>query len=437
MEIKIISKSVVPDRIVLYEGDTGGKNLVFSIKKVNDGISVEGLMGYLEIERDGGGSDRFLLEKTVGEEEVYFTLKINSVLTQTEDILSSQISLESEDKSIIYKTKVFFIEVKYSVDGDGSFEQIVPSVITELENKLNEAVLECNEIKESFDFSKEEFENTLQSDYQLKEDQSLETESKEVAGAINELKLAVSNVNEIKTVEPDENGEYKCRVYNMEDGIYYFVTGTKIQYRDNGAIYTTTSNSFLAVGSVDRGKYFTILPVQQAYMVSGYDLGTQGALYNINLNYIVTRNIENTFTQLQKISVTIPSGDNSTSIPTTAWVQNELSNISGLNIFKHTAVVNLTIDGIENSFNIYFYSLNDSVDTIAYDNNEGHPYIDIKAKEVLSKPYLLLDNFSNIESYLVNYGESENEAYYQISFDYDFNQYTLEINSISEVVERV
>ncbi len=194
MELKIIGKSVVPDRIVLFEGDTGGKSLVFSIKKINDGISIAGLTGYLEIERDGGGSDRFLLEKTVGEEEVYFTLEVNSTLTQTEDILSSQLSFENEDKSIVYKTKVFFIEVKYSVDGDSSFEQILPSVITSLENKLTEAVAECNDVKNSFDFDRNELENALQNNYQLKEVQELETESKEIVGAINEINEKVDNI---------------------------------------------------------------------------------------------------------------------------------------------------------------------------------------------------------------------------------------------------
>ncbi len=361
MELKIISKSVVPDRIVLFEGDTGGKNLVFSIKKVNDGISVEGLTGYLEIERDEGGSDRFLLEKTFGEDEVYFTLEVNSALTQTEDILSSQISLENEDKSIIYKSKVFFIEVKYSVDGDGSFEQVVPSVITSLENKLTEAVSECNKIKESLDFDKEEIESTLKNDYQLKESQNLETESKEIVGAINEIFNELKNSSGIKTIEPDENGEYKCHIMEMEDGIYYLPANTTVQYTPDGTTVYRSRSCYLFISTDDNdSKIFTIINSLYRYLGYGRETANDGTYAELSLNTIPHRTSENTFTKLQRISAEIPEDDNSTNIVTSAWVNSKLSGISGsgLKWYKHTM-----------SFNMYYgYYINDDFTEEGYDS---------------------------------------------------------------------
>lgn len=149
MDVKIINKNVVPDRIVLYEGDRGSENLVFSSLKVNDGVNLEVLSGYLEIEREDGSTDRFLLDKTVADNAVYFTLPIGLTLTERAEVLSTQVTFENESKSIAYRTKVFYIDVKYSVDGEESYEQVLPSVITQLETKLENAVETCENIVEN------------------------------------------------------------------------------------------------------------------------------------------------------------------------------------------------------------------------------------------------------------------------------------------------
>ncbi|MBR2376339.1 MAG: hypothetical protein IKA85_00990 [Clostridia bacterium] len=149
MDVKIINKNVVPDRIVLYEGDRGSENLVFSSLKVNDGVNLEVLSGYLEIEREDGSTDRFLLDKTVADNAVYFTLPIGLALTERAEVLSTQVTFENESKTIAYRTKVFYIDVKYSVDGESSYEQVVPSVITQLETKLENAVEFCENIVEN------------------------------------------------------------------------------------------------------------------------------------------------------------------------------------------------------------------------------------------------------------------------------------------------
>ena len=149
MDVKIINKNVVPDRIVLYEGDRGSENLVFSSLKVNDGVNLEVLSGYLEIEREDGSTDRFLLDKTVADNAVYFTLPIGLTLTERAEVLSTQVTFENESKTIAYRTKVFYIDVKYSVDGEESYEQVLPSVITQLETKLENAVETCENIVEN------------------------------------------------------------------------------------------------------------------------------------------------------------------------------------------------------------------------------------------------------------------------------------------------
>ncbi len=164
MEIKIIDRNVVPDRVVLYENDASLKSLVFTSKKINDGINLEALQGFLEVEKTLGGSDRYLLEKVVSDDRIYFSLPINLSLTNTADILSSQVVFENQDKSVSYRTKVFYIDVKYSVDGESGFEQVVPSVISQLEEGMAETLKECKAIKSEIEeivnnFDDEEEEN--------------------------------------------------------------------------------------------------------------------------------------------------------------------------------------------------------------------------------------------------------------------------------------
>lgn len=212
MDVKIINKNVVPDRIVLYEGDRGSKNLVFSTQKINDGVNVEVLNGYLEVEREKGLSDRFLLEKTIADNMVYFTLPIGLALTETADLLSTQVVFENESKSISYKTKVFYIDVKFSVDGESSYEQVMPSVITQLETKLENAVETCENIVENCaedikNEALEKIENAV-----MDEELSLESvrpvQNKVITEAVNtKLDKFTTNTGSVRYYGVKENGE--------------------------------------------------------------------------------------------------------------------------------------------------------------------------------------------------------------------------------------
>ncbi len=160
MEIKIIDRNVIPDRVVLYERDSCGKSLVFTCSKINDGVNLEALNGYLEVEKDTGGSDRYLLEKVVGDKNIYFSLPINLNLTWTSGILTSQVVFENQGGTEAYRSKIFYIDVKYSVDGESDFEKVVPTVISQLEEGMSETLEECKTIKSEI----EEISNNIQND---------------------------------------------------------------------------------------------------------------------------------------------------------------------------------------------------------------------------------------------------------------------------------
>ena len=118
--------------------------------------------GELEIEREEGVSDRFILDKTVNGDTLYFTLPINLALTETADLISSQLVFENDEKTLSYRTKVFYIDVKNSVDGVSSYEQVVPTVLSQLESKMEKAVDDCESIKNEIATTKAEFENNIE-----------------------------------------------------------------------------------------------------------------------------------------------------------------------------------------------------------------------------------------------------------------------------------
>ena len=164
MEIKVIKRNVVPDRIALYENDIGSKTLVFSAPKINDGISLENLNGFLEIERDTGLTDRFILDKTIAEDVIYFSILIGQSLTEISSTLSAQISFESKDNALVYKTAVFFIDVNYSVDGTNSYKQLEPSVIKQLESKMFENIELVSSTAKNFEDTKNQINEQFNQD---------------------------------------------------------------------------------------------------------------------------------------------------------------------------------------------------------------------------------------------------------------------------------
>ncbi len=164
MEIKVIKRNVVPDRITLYENDVGSKSLVFSVSKVNDGVSLENLNGFLEIERDTGLSDRFILTKTITDSIVYFSIIVGLPLTDNSDTLSAQISFENDDGTLVYKTAVFFIEVNYSVDGTDSYKQLEPTVIRQLESQMLENIKTISKVAEDFENTKKDINEQFKQD---------------------------------------------------------------------------------------------------------------------------------------------------------------------------------------------------------------------------------------------------------------------------------
>ncbi len=480
MEIKIFNKSVVPDRVVLLKNDFGGKSLVFTLNSVNDGISIDSLSGYLEIERDDGSGDRFLLTKTVSETAVYFTLPVSRELTAVEDLLSCQVSLESQDKRLIYKTNVFYIEVKYSVDGDADFEQVVPSVITQLEEQMVKAVEDCNQIKDAFDFDKEEFLTTFEAfkgnvneaveefkdeieseiaNLQPKQDEGFLTEDKTVVGAINELFSGLQqSIDGIKTFPSNNQGIYNN--LDLDNGIYYVKEFTNLQYKDPNPNNTADTSHLLPLykGSfliksirANETHCFTILNYTEMNILCGYTRfdaesnKTVGFYKLLNPNITAQTNTANTFTQIQKISATIPENDNSTNIPTTAWVQNELANISGgTKLYKHICTlvgngywydeyaegITIKITAINNDsneiFTPYFQnSLENELQYLDFSilNPLGSVYADFGGKKVLLEPVSIEDNSIY---YLQEWGGSTVD-----------NIETFTLISVSEIVEEL
>ncbi|MBO5852105.1 MAG: hypothetical protein J6R29_07215, partial [Clostridia bacterium] len=145
---KIIGKRVVPNVFEVYEMDVGTSTIKFSVDTLNDGVNFQELKGFAHIDFESGRTDRVSLKKTIKTNEIVYTLPITSAITQEEGRHRMQLSFESDDLAVIYKTCIFTFVVRESIDGTLAFESVVPSVVNELEQKMENAVSECNNLKD-------------------------------------------------------------------------------------------------------------------------------------------------------------------------------------------------------------------------------------------------------------------------------------------------
>lgn len=386
MEIKIIGKSVVPDKITLYENDLGAKHLVFSSNRINDGVNLDKLSAYLEIEREEGVSDRFILDKTVNGDTLYFTLPINLALTETADLISSQLVFENDEKTLSYRTKVFYIDVKNSVDGVSSYEQVVPTVLSQLESKMEKAVENCTQIKSDIEFYKEDFENNIE-----------ETSSKikdEVLAQVSE-----SSVDDALSTESTNPVQNKV-VTEALDG----------KVKKN-----TSFNAFMKVyGQTSDGeeRMYEFAYSPKSGNLAYYDYSDLGA-YDNNGTIITYNN--------GAVSTAIPKKP-SHATPK-KWVEDLVNENKGTKLYKH--IISLTSD-FDEAY-IVFYSLSNENEYLVH-NQE---YIWIKGEKLISYPYLYAR--LGINSVVVNGGYASLEN--NITFSIIIGSYNLNITSVSEVIE--
>ena len=244
MNIKIIGKSVVPDRITLYEDDYGSKHLVFSLEKVNDGVNIEELNGFLEVVGDGGNSDRFMLQKTVADGLVYFTLQVGVSLTETADVLSAQVVFENNEKTISYRTSVFYIDVRYSVDGTSFFEKVTPTVISQLEESMQNSLSEAKTAEANAVLALENIDAILNDkSEEIKSEVKTELES-EFTTYIDE-KIVIDTEISSTSKNPVQNKVISGALASKQDAL---ISGTNIK-TVNGSSLLGSGNIEIEVGS--------------------------------------------------------------------------------------------------------------------------------------------------------------------------------------------
>ena len=145
---KIIGKRVVPDVFEVYEKDVGTSSIKFSVNKVNDGVNFLTLNGYAHVDFESGRADRIKLAKTIVGNEVFYELLITKGISYEEGRHRIQLSFESDDLSVVYKTCIFTFVVCESIDGNLAYENLIPSVVNELEEKMEETLLQCSNLKD-------------------------------------------------------------------------------------------------------------------------------------------------------------------------------------------------------------------------------------------------------------------------------------------------
>lgn len=173
---KIIGKRIVPDVFEVYEKDVGTNSIKFSVNHVNDGVNFTALNGYAHIDFENGRTDRVKLLKSIVGNDVFYELLITKAITYEEGRHRIQLSFESDDLSVVYKTCIFTFIVCESIDGNLAYENLIPSVVNELEEKMEETLLQCNNLKEEtksiaeqVEYDKSEFDSVRADCYNIKQ----------------------------------------------------------------------------------------------------------------------------------------------------------------------------------------------------------------------------------------------------------------------------
>lgn len=166
---------------------------------------------------------------------------------------------------------------------------------------------------------------------QLVNDSSFVT-SGYIAGYIDEKLLSI---NDIKTIQADENGNYNLYIWDAESGVYYLPHGTNVYYIGSNNTKFTLANSdgFLIIVDFDNGtdlakNWYVFYPISKygRTIRCGYTFASAGALTDFYLanvmstngNYTITGELK--FNKQPLMTAELAADDDSTKIPNTAWV---------------------------------------------------------------------------------------------------------------------
>ncbi len=183
----------------------------------------------------------------------------------------------------------------------------------------------------------------------------------------------------IKTIEPDENGVYRFRPYEMETGMYSLPTGTKIYPYGATSEYTITKayDLIMCISKREDGSGCNWLCLCGGAMLfwgtSSENSGSFGEFpFQAAVLTSTTQTIfgEKTFSTAPKMTGELLVDDNSTSIPNTAWVQSLLQEAhKEWRLYDEMEVTQLDIDNAGEE-GITTLLLGDGITTLPSDTKE-------------------------------------------------------------------
>ncbi len=141
-------------------------------------------------------------------------------------------------------------------------------------------------------------------------------------------KLLKKEVNGIKTVQPDENGEYHFRIHGQEAGVYFLPYGTKIypMGETGTTTFSTDCDVIMTIAIHKNGDRDWLYMNSQRQIRIGWTNANNCGYDTISTAVLLDRVSDQTISGVKtfagqpKMTATLSAGDNSTNIPNTAWV---------------------------------------------------------------------------------------------------------------------
>ena len=150
MTAKIINKKAVLSATVINQGEKGSDNIVFTLNKNYNGKDLSSYNPFASVKRADGTTDKISLtlsseqseSNSVGNgkpsstDEISLILNVGESITAVPGELEMQLSFESTDGEVVWRTEKFGLEILGSIDAYKDYSDRAPDAVTKLHNQM-------------------------------------------------------------------------------------------------------------------------------------------------------------------------------------------------------------------------------------------------------------------------------------------------------------
>ena len=137
MTAKITGKKITLPSLSLMEGESRVETVTFILDRYYGDVDLSELIGFVNLLRSDGSTDKVELETETDEEEITATWVIDAGATACPGELGVQVSFVSDDGSVVFATEKVVMDVGASIDAYRDMVDHTPSAVYRLRQIIN------------------------------------------------------------------------------------------------------------------------------------------------------------------------------------------------------------------------------------------------------------------------------------------------------------